>query len=426
MKVTFIFPKWRGGLWNVRLFRMPPLGLLSIASATPKEWDIEFIDENVDEIKYSDTDLVAISAFTALANRAYEIADKYRAMGIKVIIGGVHASTLPQEAIQHADCVVIGEADLVWGNILSDFQNNKLKKFYEVREKPDLSKISPLRRELIKGKYFPLNQIQTSRGCPYGCDFCSVSKFNGIKIRNRPVQNVVNEILTLKKGIGKPLFFIDDNIVANPSYAEALFKAIKRLNINWASQASIGIARNEKLLSLAAESGCKALFIGFETLSQACLQEVHKAYNVQEYKKLIRRIHDYSITLEGAFMFGFDSDKKDVFKKTTTFCNEVNMDIVQLTALTPLPGTKIFERLKEANRIITYDWDYYDAAHVVFTPKKMSAQELRDGIQSCYDDFYSYRSIAKRMFALTKQKVDLQYLPLVVEANLNFRKLIIG
>lgn len=422
MKLTLIMPKWKHGLWKIRVFRLPPLSLIRLASSTSKEWKVEIIDENIEKIKYDDTDLVAISAMTPLVNRAYEIADTYRKKGVKVVLGGIHPSVVPMEAIKHANSVVIGEADLIWKEVLNDFKNDKLKRFYKVKKAPDLSKLSLQRKGLVKNKYFFPNFIQSTRGCPFGCDFCSVSSFSGKKIRNRPVDQVVKEIKNFKGLRKKHVFFADDNIAANPAYAKKLFKALKPLKMKWASQASINIARDEKLLKLAADSGCKALFIGFESINQNCLKEIHKGYYVKEYKKLINRIHDHGISIEGAFMFGFDHDDKSVFKKTLDFFLEVNFDFVQLTPLTPLPGTKRFERLKKEKRIFSYNWDKYDCTHVIFKPKKMSVKELRDGINWCYENFYSRKSVRKRMLALMP-KLDLKYLLLIYFINRDYSKI---
>jgi radical SAM superfamily enzyme YgiQ (UPF0313 family) len=405
---------------------MPPLGLMRLASVTPPEYEVEIIDENVEKIKYDNTDLVGISAMTSLANRAYEIADRYRSRGVKVILGGIHPSILPEEAITHADAVVIGEADLIWKEVLRDFGNNELKKFYQTDSPPDLSSLPVIKaNSMIKNKYFFPNSVQTSRGCPFGCDFCSVSQYNGVKIRHRPIEHILSEIDNFKTGLMKKMFFFtDDNIAGNPVYSEELFKAIKPLKLKWGSQASITIAKNEKILKLAAESGCTALLIGFESLKQESLDEVHKAYKAREYKEMVKRIHDHGIVLEGAFIFGFDNDDKDVFEKTLDFCHETGIDVAQFTALTPFPGTRLFERMKEANRLITYNWDYYDAFNVVFRPKNMTVEELQDGIRWAYYSFYSTKSIAKRFFSLLF--LSRSYLPFLIFyllTNFDFKKL---
>jgi radical SAM superfamily enzyme YgiQ (UPF0313 family) len=421
MKVTFILPRAERSLWNICIFRWPPLGIYRLATSTPDRWEIEVINEYLQKVNYSSTDLVAISVTTAGANRAYEIADIYRARGTKVVLGGVHVSMLPNEAGEHADAVVIGEADLLWPQVLEDFENNKLKTFYSIKEKPDLAKIPLLKRGLIKGKYFSTNVVQTSRGCPFGCEFCSVSRFNGRKVRTRPIKDILAEIQNFKDLFKKLLIFVDDNIVANPIYAEELFKALKPLKLSWVSQASITIAKNDQLLKLAAESGCKALFVGFESLSQEALKEIKKAYLVSEYRELIKKIHDHGIVLEGAFIFGFDHDNQDVFKRTVDFCYQTNLDLAQFAALTPFPGTKLYERLEKSDRIVNYNWADYDLTHVVFKPLQMSAEELQAGIEWCWQQFYSWKSIAKRTVSLVP-KIGLPFLLVTPVAGHEFKK----
>ena len=420
MRLTLITPRWQKGLWSVKMFMMPSLGTLVLASVTPEDIEVELIDENVEPIPFKQTDLVGISATTSSATRAYEIADRYREMGIKVILGGIHPSTLPEEAVQHADCVVIGEADEIWPTVLEDFQYNDLKQFYRANSKPNIRNLPMLRRDLLKRQLYVFpNIIQTARGCPYDCDFCSVSQFNGRHIRMRSVEQVVEEIrVELEREKQEQIkslywrfarwltkrfiFFADDNIVANRQHATSLFRALIPLNIRWGSQCSIDIAKDETLLQLAAESGCKALFIGFESLSQEALKEIHKgkSYKAREYEQLIQRIHSYGIAVETSFMFGFDTDDKDVFRRTVNFCYRNNIQVSQFSVLTPLPGTKLFQRLEREGRILTYDWSLYDVFHTVFQPKQMTPDELQQGLEQAYRDFYSFGSISKRVLSM--------------------------
>lgn len=426
MKLTLIFPKWETGLWSMKFFRMAPLSLPLLASLTPEDFELKIIDENIEKISYEETDAVGISVMTPLANRAYKIADNYRRKDVKVILGGIHPSILPNEAVKHADSVIIGEVEGIWSNVMDDLRKNNLKKIYKVESRPDILNLPFLRRNLLKKeKYFFSNLVQTSRGCPFGCDFCSVSKFNGRKVRHRSIESVIEEIKEIRntKLLKKIILFADDNIVGDFSYAEELFKKLTSLNIEWGSQCSLKIAKNENLLKLAAESGCKALFIGFESLNQTALNEVHKSYNTREYKELIKKIHDYGIMIEGAFIFGFDSDKKDVFNKTVDFCYENDLEFAQFTILTPFPDTELFNRLQEEKRILTYNWNLYDAAHVVFKPRNMSPEELRNGLMTSYENFYSTKSILKRTFSRAfKLK---HYLFFMIMRNLEFKQIVI-
>lgn len=423
MKLTLISPKWETGLWSINIFRMAPLNLPLLASLTPEDFEVKIIDENVEKIGYEETDAVGISVMTPLANRAYRIADNYRRRGVKVILGGIHPSILPGEAAKHADTVIIGEADGIWPDVMGDLRKNNLRKFYRVKAHPDISNLPFPRMDLLKeGGYFFPNPVQTGRGCPFGCDFCSVSKFNGRVMRHRSLESVVEEIKGIRhtKLLKKFILFADDNIAGDFSYAEELFKKLIPLNIKWISQCSLSIAKNERLLKLAADSGCKALFIGFESLSQDALNEVNKSYNVREYRKLIKRIHDHGIMIEGAFVFGFDNDKKGVFKRTVDFCYGNDLELAQFTILTPFPGTELFNRLKNENRILTYNWDLYDCSNVVFKPRNMIPDELRDGVRNSYEDFYSRKSILKR--SLMRSFKLRQYSFFMILGNLDFRR----
>lgn len=402
MKLTLISPRWQQSLWGLKMAKMPPQGLLCLAAATPDDVELRLIDENVEPLDLEPADVVGITAMTSSANRAYQIADKYRALGCRVILGGIHPSVLPKEAIQHADSVVIGEADDIWPVVLEDCAADGLRPFYKADTPVRLANLCRPRTDLLKqGPYAFPHIVQTSRGCPYRCDFCSVSFFNGTQPRCKTVAQVVEEV---NDQLGEPggapagvqphgrlVLFTDDNISGNARYAADLFGALKSLRINWASHAAINIAKDERLLKLAADSGCKALFIGFESLSQAALREINKPpiYRSEEYSTLIKRIHDYGIVVETLFIFGFDADDKDVFKRTTDFCHENGVQAAQFSILTPFPGTTLYARLRAAGRIFTYDWELYDGIHVVFQPKQMSVDELRQGVAQAYQDFYS-------------------------------------
>ena len=383
-------------------FRFPPLNLITLAGLTPEEFEVSLTDENVGPIDFNkEIDLVAISAMTPLAPRAYEIADRFREKGIKVVLGGMHPSALPDEAIGHADSVAIGEAEGIWLNLLSDLRAGNLQKFYRSAAKPPLTKLPIPRRDLLRKKaYFNVNTIQVTRGCPFDCDFCSVTNFFGKIHRFRPVEEILKEIETLK---GNIVFFLDANIVGNPGYAKELFRRLIPYKIKWMSQASINLAQDRELLQLCAKSGCMMMFIGFESLSQINLQEMRKPFNkVGRFKESIEMIHDHGIAIEGSFMFGFDNDDSSIFKKTVDFVNEVNLDAVQFSVVTPLPGTGLYQKLEREGRIIERDWSRYDFLTVVFKPRLMSEEELQNGLYFAYHQIYSYRSIFKRIFRSRK------------------------
>jgi len=373
------------------------LGLAMVAALTPPEVEVSLTDENVTVIDFEKgADLVGITALTGTAQRAYEIADTFRARGVKVILGGIHPSVLPEEASQHADAVVIGEAEGIWSNLIKDFKANKLQRVYRQHERPSLLGLPIPRRDLFTEEaYFLRHTISTTRGCPYSCSFCSVTSFFGHTYRCRPVEEILKEVETFndRKLIG----FVDDNIGGNPKFAKELFRALVPYKIKWVGQASVTIARDDELLKLAAASGCLGLLIGFESLSPANLAAVGKRINVvDEYENVIRKIHSHGIAIHGLFIFGFDEDDEDVFKRTVRFAQKMRLETAQFGCLAPYPGTALCESLEKAGRIITKDWSQY-GYNLVFEPKPMSREMLQKGNDWAWREFYSIPSIWRRL-----------------------------
>lgn len=403
MKLLMIAPRWPDdSLWGQIYFRFPYLAVTTLAALTSDDWDISIVDENVDNLSFSDLpDLAAISIMTPLAKRGYEIADTYRQQGVPVVLGGIHPTMMKDEAKAHADAVVLGEAEAIWPQVLSDFKRGDLKSFYRADNFCSLDRLRIPRRDLLnKDAYFFVNTIQTTRGCPFDCDFCSVTSFYGRTFRVRPVEDVVNEIGQVGGGF---IFFVDDNIVGTPSYAKELFRALIPLKVKWFSQASLSIVKDRELLDLAQNSGCKGLFIGFESLSQKSLQAMGKPINrVNRYAEAIRMIHDHGIGIQGSFIFGTDNDDASVFSKVLRFIEKTHLEAAIFSVLTPFPGTRIQKALQRENRIIHTDWEKYDMNHVVFKPKKMTPEELQDGFDWVYKKLYGYRSILTRLFPFTR------------------------
>jgi len=405
MKLKIICPRWpEGSIWRHFIFRFPYLSLTTLAALTPEDFEVTIEDENVQEINFQDqADLVAISIITPLANRGYTIADRFRELSIPVVIGGFHATWMPEEAGQHADSVVLGEAENVWPRLIEDFKNGALQKFYNAESRSDLKGLPFPRRELLKKQaYFFTNTMQISRGCPYRCDFCSVTAFYGNTYRLRPLEEVRREIELLlpEKNF---IFFVDDNIIGNLAYARDLFSLLKDYRVKWLSHASINIGENDDLLKKTADSGCYGLFIGFESLSQNTLQTYHKPFNrVDRYRDIIRKIHDQGIGIEGSFIFGSDDDDPSVFRQVVDFCEESKIDAAVFAILTPYPGTQIFEQYTKENRIFSRNWDLYDMAHVVFRPKRMTVEQLQEGHDWANRHFYSYSSILRRFWPLRR------------------------
>ncbi|MFH1506202.1 MAG: radical SAM protein [archaeon] len=418
---------------GTRMLTVPPLGLASVAALTSDDFDISLIDERVEDIDFNHkADLVAISTLTASAPRAYYIADRFRKKGLPVVMGGIHPSALPDEAIQHADAVLIGEAEGAWQQLLLDFKKGKLKKFYKNETLPDVKDIPRARRDIFKKhKYTSINTLQITRGCPMNCEFCSVTKFFGATHRQRQVDDVIEEIKEMKKtkqsfsinpitslvsyAVNKFNIFIftDDNIFGNPKYAEELFRKLIPLKIHWSGQASITVARNEKLLELAAKSGCTVLFIGFESISDQGLKNMGKTWNkgdktaVETYEEAIKKIHKYGIGIQGAFILGYGDKGMPVIKKTIDFIEKNHLEMVQFTVPTPLPGTRLYEKLEKEGRLLHKDWSKYDTGHVVFEPEGISAAELQKQLEWATHRVYSFKSIFKRV----KQRRIVFYWP---------------
>jgi radical SAM superfamily enzyme YgiQ (UPF0313 family) len=383
-----------------------------VAALTPPEVEVSLTDENVAVIDFQkETDLVGITVLTITAKRAYEIADTFRAMGVKVILGGSHPSALPKEAIQHADAVVIGEAEGIWANVIEDFKANKLQSIYSQREQPNLLNLPIPRLDLFTdGAYYFQNTISTTRGCPYACSFCSVSSFFGRSYRCRPVEEILKEIETLNHK--KLICFVDDNIVGNPKFAKDLFRALIPYKLKWIAQASVTIVRDDELLKLATASGCMTLLIGFETLSPANLSSVGKSVNaVNEYETVIRKIHSHGIGVHGFFVLGFDEDNEDVFERTVRFAQKMRLESAQFAWLVPYPGTVLCESLDKAGRIITKDWSQYESS-IVFETKLMSREILQKGRDWAWREFYSLPSIWRRLGVIRRYSVSFWVLNL--------------
>ncbi len=423
MKLRLIAPavvddKRRG--MQGRVFQLPPLSLATVAAATPEQVRVEIIDEAIEPINYNcDADLVGITTLTRFAPHAYDIADRFRENGVRVVMGGLHPSALPEEALKHCDSVVVGEAENVWSTLIKDFEKNQLKKIYRCKNFTDLKIIRPPRRDLYKKeRYLFTHLIQTTRGCPFNCSFCSVTRFFGKTFRARPVESVINEIRSMNtKFVG----FSDDNIFGNRMYAKKLFSALKYEGVMWMSQASLNIADDTKLLQLAARSGCKGLFIGLESADYESLVHMNKRFlKPQKFKDSIAKLHDKGLGVMGAFVFGNDNEDVSIFQKTLEFAKKIKIDLAQFAILTPYPGTAIYHRLIKENRIFNFDWSKYDCGNVVYKPLKMTAEKLKEEVDKMWRGFYRFDEILLRLVKLGKRS-PIQLLPLLL-LNFSFRK----
>ncbi|MFP4664444.1 MAG: B12-binding domain-containing radical SAM protein [Bacteroidales bacterium] len=397
MKILLISPTIDSSRRTNKQLMMPQLALYILKGLTPPEHEVTTIEEETRDVDPDqECDLVGISCMTANAPRAYELCSEFKKRGKTVVLGGVHPTILPGEALQHADCVVKGEAEGVWQQVVEDFENNKLKKTYSDPE-PDLSKYVPKDfSSLTTKRLLNLIPISTTRGCPYNCDFCCVTDLFGKKIRHIPVENVVRDI---KESNTKNFIFLDDNIIGDAKYAKELFRAIKPLNIHWGGQASLLLlAKDKELMQLAADSGCKILFVGIESVGEEQLKSFKKSIKeVKEMEDALKKMKEAGILIHASIVFGLDSDKKSIFGETVKFLIENKVSTVSFNILTPYPGTKVYEDLKKANRLTTTDWKYYDHNTVVFEPKNMSPYELQVGKTGARKKFYSISSVLKRL-----------------------------
>ena len=417
-------PEWRvppGGTpsRSTQFFRFSMLSSLYVAAAMPPDVTVRIVDEEVEPIDFeSDADLVGISFMTFNAPRAYEIADRFRARGKSVVVGGYHPSLVPDEAQRHADCVCVGEAEGTVPQMIADFRRGALQRRY-VSGPVSLAGLPVPDRSLIRGaRYAPIHTVQATRGCPNTCSFCSITSFFHQRFRARPVEEVVDEL----RQLGRHLLFMDDNLTANRGYAEELFRRMAPLRKQWFSQCSIRIAYDDRLLEAAAASGCRGLFIGLESLSQDNLAQWHKKTNrAAEFEWAIRRIHEHGIGVVPGIVLGYDGDTLATFDRTLEFLLRTNVDALQVTILTPFPGTPLFAEMERQGRITDRDWAHYDFRHVVFAPRNMSAAELKAGHDRVLVGFYSWRNSAVRFLR------EMSYLPLgliakaAIPLNLSYR-----
>jgi radical SAM superfamily enzyme YgiQ (UPF0313 family) len=422
MKIELIAPARKEALAKSKksLSLAPPLNLATIAALTPPEIEVSITDENLTTIDFNRAvDLVGITAVTPTAPRAYDIADAFRNRGSKVVLGGIHPTMLPEEASQHADSVVLGEAEGIWTDLIEDFKAGELKSVYHNRTRPSLAGSPWPRRDLFARKgYIFHNTVSTTRGCPFSCPFCSVTSFFGHTYRSRPINEIVQEIDSLDNG--GPIFFIDDNIVGNPRRAKQFFSALIPYSIKWVGQASLNLAEDTQLLKLAAASGCVGLFIGFESIYPANLDSIgSKSARVDSYEQAISRIHSHGIVIYGSFIFGLDHDDQDVFARTVRFAQKVKLEGAQFNLLVPYPGTKVYNDLDRDGRILTKDWSQYHMDNLVFEPKLMSPKTLQQGHEWAWREFYSISSILKRIRIV---RPNLSYLALALRINRNYRR----
>jgi len=421
---------YRKGFLLRRESKQAPLGLGIVAALTPAEWSVKIWDENFRDFQFREADLVGITAFTSTANRAYEIASHYREKGIPIIMGGIHASSLPDEALQYVDAVVIGEAEGAWSSVIRDFESGSLKQKY-ISPFTDLTNSPRPRHDLFHPGYF-FASIQTSRGCPMDCDFCSVPAFNGHQYRLRDVEQVLDEIEAVQSPM---LYFVDDNIIGYNKTAEEhavnLFEGMIRRDLKkeWFSQASLNIAGKPEILKLAARSGCRMLLIGIEAEREDALKDSNKKLNlklgVESYRDAYRVIHQHGIVVLGAFIYGMDTDTPQTLKERTDYILRSSVDVTQASVMTPLPGTRLYDRMKKENRILCtnfpHDWQHFHFSDVVFQPGRMKAKELATSINETYDRICSMGTLRKKFIRTLWNTKNIRSAIWAWNSNLNYR-----
>lgn len=385
-----------------------PLGLGIIAALTPDNWEVELIDESFELCTYKPADMVGFTAFTANAPRAYELAAMFREKGVHTVMGGIHASMMTDEVVEHIDTTVSGEAELVWPQVIRDFEEGKIKSLYRGGITP-IDKIPFVRREIYKKYPYVYDLIQISRGCPMGCDFCSVTKMCGAHYRERPIETVLDELQQTNRPL---LFIVDDHLVNTGKGAEErainLFKGMvdRKINKLWFGQAAMNFADNDEVLHWAAKSGCTLILLGIEAETPAALKDAKKRLNLRKgvdyYQKAIRKIHKHGIAVLGAMIFGMESDSREDLFNRMEFCKHSGIDAMQTSIMTPLPGTDLFFRLRDQGKIVKAnypdDWKHYHFKEAVIGTSHMTREELQQTMREVWMQLYKKENIRKMMF----------------------------
>ncbi|MBI3809862.1 MAG: B12-binding domain-containing radical SAM protein [Nitrospirae bacterium] len=437
-------PSERKAIW------FPKLSLPAIAAYTPEHWDIEIQDESVREIDFDyPADMVGISIMTCYAPRAYQIAEEFKRRGVPVVLGGVHPTYCPDEALQHCDAIVTGEAEESWPRLVEDFEAGRMQRHYKMEQFPPLDHYKPPRVDLLSEDAYMTRQCTfTTRGCHFDCEFCSVSPFNGKSTRRRPVAEVVAEIQRVKGWVceelvgrigrssmlealkiaakirfgiedGSIFAFVDDLHNSNRAYCRELWAALKPLNIKWGCQSTLFLGDDQEMVKLAAESGCVSVFVGLESIFEESLGETHKPFNkVKKFEEEIKMFHDHGIMVNPGIVFGFDNDDESVFERTVEFLVRNHCELAYFNVLTPLPGTPLQARYEAAGRIFDRNWAHYDGKHVTFRPTRMTPEQLQEGFHWAQHHFYSLPNIWKRISS-TSQRIIPRF-----QMNWEFRRVI--
>ncbi|HSO76490.1 MAG TPA: radical SAM protein [Blastocatellia bacterium] len=414
MKVKMILPaltEARSPFWRpIKYSLFPPLGLATLAGYLPSGASVELQDEHVERLVLNDEpDLVVIQVYITSAKRAYAIADNYRKKGAYVVLGGLHVTSLPEEALPHADSIFLGPGEDTWPSFLKDYLQGRPGRIYRSKIRT-LIGLPPIRRDLIKRHlYLVPNSIVVSRGCPHTCDFCYKSAFfeGGKGFYTQQVDQALAEIDRLP---GRHLYFLDDHLFGDPRFASALFDGMKGMKRLWQAAGTVKSVLAPALLEQAVESGLRSLFVGFETLNRNNLVEQNKYQNLdRDYGEAIHRLHSAGVMINGSFVFGMDDDDPSVFDRTVEWAIEQGIETATFHILTPYPGTALYQRMKTQARLLSDDWDLFDTRHVVFRPARMTAGELEAGYWRAYADFYKWSAIFRGARAVPGLKERLRH-----------------
>jgi len=405
-RLLLVYPATHKLGW-VKRFQLPSLSLKQVAAVTPPEWEVWLADEVQEEIDFNgEYDLVGITAMTHQAVRAYQIADRFRKRGIPVVLGGIHPTVLPDEAIQHADSIVLGEAEPVWADLLRDLQQGQLKQFYQVLPSGDLLTIPWSRHDfLAPRKYLTTKTLQASRGCPYNCPFCTVTPHFGRTFRYRDPDDVLAELKSFKPGL---MVFLDDNILGDPERAKPILKGMAGMGLKWGGQANLRFAEDPELVRLLAAAGCVGIFVGLESVDGE-YANLPKTAGKTSQADLIKRIRDTGVVVEASVIFGFDDHDEGVFERTVRYLENCAASLPTFHILTPYPGTALFTQFQQEGRMLHTDWQRYDHGQVVYQPRLMSPERLHSGWVQARREAYSWSAIAGRVMQSPGKGVNLLY-----------------
>jgi radical SAM superfamily enzyme YgiQ (UPF0313 family) len=375
----------------------PPLGLATLAAYLRPDDEAVIVDEHVETLTTADRpDLVVIQVYITNAYRAYRIADRYRAKGCFVALGGLHVTSLPAEAAAHADAIFLGPGEQMFPQFLEDFRIGRAARVYRSTEGRTLDRIPPIRRDLIRRRHYLVpNSIVVTRGCPQHCEFCYKDAFftGGRGFYTQRVDEALAEIDRLP---GRHLYFLDDHLLGDPRFARALFDGMRGMNRLFQGAATVDSILRGNLIEHAAEAGLRSLFVGFETLTPGNLVRSNKRQNLgRDYRAVADRLHGLGIMINGSFVFGMDDDEADVFKRTVEWAIEQGVTTATFHIQTPYPGTRLYARMEAEKRITTTNWDLYDTRHVVYRPARLAPETLKEGYDWAYREFYRWPSIAR-------------------------------